>query len=314
VAQSLELPPSDPDEETELGIDAVLRAEVGRRLKEHAPEAIRQWLREECERARVDSHSVRRAGVVFMEAVLDGDREREEVLGAWLRGEPVQPSEVQRHGVRETLESGTAFRFLRSLIQLLRALDVPGLVLLFDELDRVMSLTVRRRRAIGDNLRQMIDHCGQATLPALLWVYAVPPEFMTTVVPEYAALEQRLRGAARFSSESPLSPIIDLDHLPLGPTELLQKIGQKLLDLYQEAYAPLDAKLQGKNLYRLAEELGESQLESGTRRTFVKAAVQLLVEQGRGKERALGDAEVRALGRRGAAAAPPPMADEETFA
>jgi hypothetical protein len=313
VARSLEMPPADADEEAPLGIDAVLRAEIERRQKEHDPDAIRGWLHEECATARVDSHSVRRAGVLFLEAVLDGESSASEILGAYLRGESVTSAEMERFGLREAMDSATAFRFLRSLIQILRALDVPGLVLLFDELDRVMSLTVRRRRAIGDNLRQMIDHCGQATLPALLWVYAVPPEFLTTVVPEYAALEQRLRGATRFSAESPLSPIIDLDHLPLGPTQMLQRIGQKLLSLNEEAYGPLDPKLQNENLFRLAEELGESQLESGTRRTFVKAAIQLLVQQKRGKERRLTDSEIRTLGQRGAVPAATPLEDEETF-
>jgi len=99
----------------------------------------------------------------------------------------------------------------------LRALELPGVVLLFDELDRIMSLTVKKRRAIGDNLRQMMDECGQAVLPALLWVYAVPPEFMRVIVPEYPALQQRLKGAGGMSAQSPLAPLIDLDRLPLAP-------------------------------------------------------------------------------------------------
>ena len=52
----------------------------------------------------------------------------------------------------------------------------------------------------------------------------LPPEFMTEVVPEYAALQQRLKGAARFSGLSPLQPIIDLDRLELAPAELFERI------------------------------------------------------------------------------------------
>jgi len=170
--------------------------------------------------------------------------------------------------------------FLRSLVQVLRALEVPGLILLFDELDRVMSLSVKRRKAIGDNLRQMIDHCGQATLPALLWVYAVPPEFMTTVVPEYPALEQRLRGAAEFSRRSPLEPVIDLDHLPIEPEEFFRRIGTRLRELFELAHGHrFDPAMQDHNVALLAVVMAEEALETGSRRTFVKRVIHLLHEQ-----------------------------------
>ena len=47
---------------------------------------------------------------------------------------------------------------------------------LFDEMDRVMSLTAKRRMILADNLRELIDSTGQSRLPGMLWVYAVPPD------------------------------------------------------------------------------------------------------------------------------------------
>lgn len=277
VARRLELPPSGEDEESEPGIDVVLRTLIEQRVAEYGEETVRTWLTDEFARARVDNRAMRRAAEVFMTAVLDHDDEKEDVAAAFLRGEDVRREELVPLRIREQLESKTAFAFLRALVQVLRALDVPGVILLFDELDRVMSLSVKRRKAIGDNLRQMIDHCGQATLPALLWVYAVPPEFLTTVVPEYPALEQRLRGAAEFSSSSPLGPVIDLDHLPLAPAELFKRIGLRLLELFEVAHATeFDHDLQHHNIELLARSMAEEALESGTRRTFVKRAVELL--------------------------------------
>jgi len=177
----------------------------------------------------------------------------------------------------------------------LRELDVPGVILLFDEMDRVMSLSVKRRKSIGDNLRQMIDHCGQATLPSLLWIYAVPPEFRTTVVPEYPALEQRLRAAGRFSAGSPLEPVIDLNALPIGPEELFRRIGQRLFELFQLGREEqLDSATQEHNLALLARHMGKNALEIGTRRTFVKQAVQLLHRQAQ-EERRLEESEIEAL-------------------
>ncbi|MBM4061076.1 MAG: hypothetical protein FJ265_08265 [Planctomycetes bacterium] len=314
VARSLELPPAGPDEDGRPGIDSLLRFVVEDRAQKHGVPAVRSWLHEELAQAHVESTAVRRAAERFMLAVLNRDDEIEELTAAFLRGEKVSASELAPLRVREQLDSAHAFRFLRSLAQLLRAMDLPGVVMLFDEMDRVMSLSVRRRRAIGDNLRHMIDHCGQSTLPSVLWVYAVPPEFMTSVVPEYPALEQRLKGAATFSTTSPLNPIIDLDRMPLGAADLFLLIGRRLLQLYEQGHGcQFDTRTQDDNLRRLARHLGENQLESGTRRTFVKAAVQLLDAQHRQEQKVLTEAEIRALASRSAAPEVGSLEGEEDF-
>ena len=280
VARNLELPPESTAAMPDRGIDAVLVGLVRERVKANGAEVFREWLVEEFRRAQVESHAVRRAAFLLMTAVLDKDYELEELMGAFLRGEAVSKGELSGHQVREELESRTAFRFLRSLIQVLRALDIPGVILLFDEMDRVMSLSVKRRKSIGDNLRQMIDHCGQATLPALLWVYAVPPEFRTTVVPEYPALEQRLRGAGSFSATSPLEPVIDLNDLPLDAEQLFLRIGMRLFDLFQIWKGGLlQEDIQRHNVDLLARHMGRDALEVGSRRLFVKQVVHMLHEQ-----------------------------------
>jgi len=181
-------------------------------------------------------------------------------------------------------------------------------------MDRNMSLSAGRRRAIGDNLRQMIDYCGQSQLPGVVWCYAVPPEFMDTIVPEYPALAQRLKGAGRFSNASPIQPIIDLDHLPMGSTELLESIGERLLHLSQIANDfTFDADLQKENIGALAIELGERSFESGTRRTFVKAVVTMIEAQRREGERAVSADEIRELAGAGSAEGPDLMPGEVAF-
>ncbi len=313
VAANLEAPPEGEDVEPDKGIGEVLRAEVERRKAEAGEEGLVEWLEEEVGKARIENHAYRRAALLFMKALLEGDGEKEELLEAYLRGETVDLSELKPLGVRAVLEEHNAFSFLKSMIQLFHVLGLPGVVLLFDEIDRVMSLTVRRRRTIADNLREMIDSCGRSELPALVFLYAVPPEFMTTLVPEYPALEQRLRGARRFSSASPLSPLIDLDHLALGAEELLRLIGYRLLALHQAAYQDsLDETIQKKNIQALAGEIAGSQLESGSRRTFVKALVQMLTEQRKGEERILEPLEIRELAGEGETLGPD-LDGEEVF-
>lgn len=312
VVRSIEMPPVSEEEVSQPGIDVVLRMVLDSKVRAHGDAAVREWLRSELALARIESASIRRAAECFLLAILDGDDDAADRMRAYLLGEDVAMSELSQHRVREALDKKQAFRFLRSIAQLLRVLDVPGLVLLFDEMDRVMSLGAKRKRSIGDNLRQMIDHCGQASLPAVLWIYAVPPEFMTTVVPEYPALEQRLKGSATLSVKSPLAPLIDLDHLSMGAVELFEAIGDRLSALYERAHGiQLDRRTITKNLSALARELGENQFESGTRRTFVKAAVQMISAQHREGTRILSADEIRALANRGVVAPIPTLEDEE---
>jgi hypothetical protein len=238
----------------------------------------------------------------------------EELLGDYLRGEELDSKELARWRLRERLDDTNAFRWLRSMAQCLSALGLPGVVLMFDEMDRNMSLSVSRRRAMGDNLRQMIDYCGQSLLPGVVWCYAVPPEFMDTIVPEYPALAQRLKGAAQFARGSPLQPVIDLDHLPLGATALLEAIGLRLLEVAECAHdVNYDRDVQGQNVRALARELGERQFESGTRRQFVKAVVSMIDAQRRQPESVLSAEEVRGLAGAAAHDAPATMAGETDF-
>ena len=314
VACSLQSPPADLLEEADLGFDAVLRAEIRRRAELLPEEQLVEWVKEEIGHGRVDSHAVRRAAELHLLAILSGDEDVEEVTGSYLRGEDVMRGELRPLKIREDLTEKSAYRFLRSLTQVLRAMGIPGVALLFDEMDRVLSLTVRRKKEIGDNLRQMIDHCGRQELPGLILAYAVPPEFMSVVVPEYPALEQRLRSARKFSATSTLAPIIDLDTLPLSPTELLTEIGEKILALFPAAEGTeIDAALQRENLKALAVEFGEHQLESGSRRRFVKAVVAVLQEQAREGERALTSQDIRLHAGRAAMSALPPLDEEEVF-
>lgn len=314
IARRIELPVEDLEVAPNPGLDRMLRQVAEQRIEESGAAAFVEWLRGEFSRANVESRSFARAVGHFLEAVALSNQDQERLVGDYLVGEDVPAAELAALQLRETFTDTVAFRWLRSLAQCIVALRLPGIVLMFDEMDRNMSLSVRRRRAIGDNLRQMIDYCGQSALPGVVWCYAVPPEFMDTIVPEYPALAQRLKGPLEFSELSPNQPLIDLDHLPMSADELLLAIGTRLLELAQRAYGHnFDRALQESNLRELATELSARQFETGTRRTFVKAAVSLLEAQRRGGERTLARKEVEALAGAHAEVALEPMPGETEF-
>ncbi len=315
VASGLELAPTDLDEQPEPGIDVVLRTLARTRASENGQQAFIDWLRGEFEEAPVANRSYRKAVSAYMRAVLDHDFDRRDLLADYLRGTRVPASDLTELRIREQLSETNAFGFLKSLTQCLAELQVPGVVLLFDEMDRNLSLSPKRRIAIGDNLRQMIDQCGQATLPGVLWCYAVPPEFMTTIVPEYPALAQRLKSVSSVSTSNPLGPLIDLDRLGIGAVELMCILGRRLVSLYNIGFeTALDGALQEKNIGLVAEEYGAMQFESGTRREFVKVAIQVLSDQHLAGERELTAADLRAfISPSGAGGLEPLEGEQEIF-
>lgn len=280
VSGSLAAPPVEAGLEPTRGLPDVLRDMAEETLMGLDAAERDRWFRRTAMRIPVDSHSFRRAGAEFLRCVVENDREGEALLEAWLRGDSVPRGELKRFGLYETIEKSNAFQALRSMCQLLVGYGFPGLVLMFDEVDRNLSLSNRRIQALGDNLRQVIDLCGASQLPGVLFLYAVPPEFLRLVVPEYPALDQRLRSPLPMSRHSPQAALIDLEGLALQPEALLEAIGNRLLEVFMKAYEwePTMAIQQG-NLQALARASAHFSFEVGHRRLFVKTWVAFLQQQ-----------------------------------
>jgi len=162
---------------------------------------------------------------------------------------------------------------LRSLCQSVRTLGYTGLVLLFDEGDRMLSVGGKSEKTATDNLREVIDRCRD-DLPGTMFMYAVPPEFVNSVIPKYQALAQRVQTPNYFSRSNPFSPQISLEKLDVSDVELLTEIGNRLLPIFEVAYAiRLDHDIQAQNIALFSEAARNSFLAISHRRLFVKAIV-----------------------------------------
>jgi len=197
-------------------------------------------------------------------------------------------------GVTGKITRTNAFRMLRSLAQTVRALSYSGLLLLFDEVDRMSSIGGKAERLATDTLREVIDRCRDE-LPGAMFVYAVPPPFISDVVPRYPALQQRLRAPGHFSRTNPFSPQISLERLDLAEDDLMLAIGEKLLPIFETAFrAGLDAKIQHANAAILANVARDVFLDVSHCRLFVKAFVTELSRQHAEGERLLTETEAAA--------------------
>lgn len=250
--------------------------------------------------SRIDSTSYRYAILHMLEALLRGDMARRELLTLWLHGEEVNTeamSELRRLNVTQKISRSNAFQMLRSLAQTVRALGFNGLCLLFDEMDRQMSLSRRAMSTITDNLREVIDRTRE-DLPGTLFVYAVLPTFIYEVVPRYPALQQRLQVqiGRYFSHTNPFSPVISLDKLDLEEQELLVKIAERLQPIFEIAYeARLDTDLQMRNAGRLAEAALRVLTGTSHRRIFISALIREWYRQWQESESELSEADADML-------------------
>lgn len=311
VARRVAMPPRVAMQAPGYGLAELLRALVddklaaaeGVRVNDHeARRDVERWLRTVVGRAPCESPSFRQAVVGFCLAHLAEDHYAAAPLEAWLMGEPVPPSEVRHLGVYEQLSRANGFTMLRCLTQMMRGLELAGTALLFDEVDRNLSVSAKRSHVIGDNLRQVIDLCGRSQLPSTLFMYAVPPEFMRQVVPDYPALQQRLKSPVPLSVKSPQAALIDLERLDLEPTELLVELADKVVGLFEEARgAKLDRALHRDNARHLATAAVDAAFEINHRRLFVKTWVDLLNRQLVDGEKRLSAASAQALVRTGQA-------------
>jgi len=224
----------------------------------------------------IDSLSFHKAVQGYLNGLLRGQERRLESLQRWLHGEEVSPEDMRdlrSIGVTEKINKNNAFKMLRSLCQTVRALGYTGLALLFDEGDRMLSIGGKAEKTATDNLREVIDRCRE-DLPGALFMYAVPPDFLHTVVPKYPALQQRIQAPNYFSRANPFSPQIDLEHLDVPDEELLRQIAYRLMPIFEIAFGvKLDSDIQAENIRLFSEAARNSYLAISHRRLFVKALV-----------------------------------------
>lgn len=287
VANHLMLQPASIMDPPQLGICNVVRRVIDDKLQKTVdahvadPTAeVTKWIMTKLSRVWCESHSCRQAIAQLALACLQNNYQREQILEAWLLGENIVSPELKECGVYEQISKANGFTMMRSLLQMIVALDLPGTVLLFDEVDRNLSVSSKRSHIIGDNLRQVVDLCGRHQLPHTLFMYAVPPEFMRTVVPDYPALYQRLKSPVPLSVRSPQAVLIDLEKLDLAPEKLLTQLGIKLIDVFEDARSvALNHEMQEKNAQTLAKACTDAVFEVNHRRLFVKTWVDFLYQQ-----------------------------------
>lgn len=153
----------------------------------------------------------------------------------WLLGEGYLGKIHKNYGILQKIDRTTAFPMIRSLLRWIREIGYSGLIILFDEAERVPSLSTKQKEMHLSNLREIIDECGHANFQGTMFFYAVPDEnFFEGRTQIYEALKQRLTTV--FNELNPTGVKIELEKVVYNQLDFLKNIGLKLKNIYETAY------------------------------------------------------------------------------
>ncbi len=140
-------------------------------------EDLRETLLTEIEKNQeIESISFSKAVKAAFKALLDKQEEDFLNICQWLTGEGFNRKVHGKFGILQRIDRTTAFTMIRSLVQWVKQIGFSGLVILLDEAERVPSLSTKQRELHLNNLRELIDECGQTSFQGVMIFYAVPDE------------------------------------------------------------------------------------------------------------------------------------------
>lgn len=170
----------------------------------------------------------------YYRALHDADFRSAQGLLAWLGGQPhTERVLLKKAGVRGAVDGQAALNFLSGLLQLLQELDMPGLVLVLDEVETLQRLPQDARAKSLNVLRQLVDGLAAGQFPGLCVILTGTPEFFTGArgIRALPPLHQRVQ--ADFGDEVKFDNLrAPQVRLPPFDEERLLSVGRKVRTLY----------------------------------------------------------------------------------
>ncbi|MCD6254907.1 MAG: DUF2791 family P-loop domain-containing protein [Deltaproteobacteria bacterium] len=191
----------------------------------------------------------------------------------WLKLEGYDREMHKKFGILVPIDRSNAFSMIRSLVQWVKSIGYSGLIILFDEVEQISSLSTRQRELVLSNLRELIDACVHTSFRHVMIFYALPDErFFEGPSHVYEALRQRISSVFDFFNPSGVK--IKLEKIKDDPIGLLEDIGNKLRHIYETAYGIRFDNEINNMIGLIAQEAYERRFgDIGYMRLFVQAVI-----------------------------------------
>jgi hypothetical protein len=202
----------------------------------------------------------------YFEARIDNDRDTVSLLERWFRGEPG----VGIRGILRPVSKVTGKEYLRCLSAFLIGVGYKGLLIIIDELERIMEESQIRRRKSYTILRELIDNVdGENGMRRTCLYAAAPPgqfESQKGFI-EVEALASRIQAplVLRPGLVDYTATIIDLDTAPLTEDEQVE-LARNIRGIHSIARDwPAEAFISDTELKSLVKEINAERTYTDTR-------------------------------------------------
>lgn len=181
-----------------------------------------------------------RAFLTYIKARISQDGELSNASAAWIKGEKNLPAAVKaRFDVKGDIDKSTSMDSLKAFIHLLKLTGCSGLLILVDELELVMNLRVDIRKGCYENLRYIIDSCGENEFGNCMFVFAGTATIFEDPekgIKTYQALDQRLGETGSKGTQGSYDMRQTVLRLEKLDNEELQTLTNRIVQLHQTAY------------------------------------------------------------------------------
>ncbi len=175
-------------------------------------------------------------------------------LISWLCGSGnVAASAKKRAGIKGDIGSRDALDYLRGVLEIAKAADYKGLLIVIDEAETILRMRSDSRHKSLNGIRQIADAAG--SYPGMLWLFTGTPDFFESRhgVGGLAPLHDRIRFLKQGRFASLRQPQLEL--VPFD-AERLRAVALKLREIFpSEDRAALEAKVSDEFVGRLVDEV-----------------------------------------------------------
>ena len=171
-----------------------------------------------------------------LEALLNGSSTRSVTVSDLYKADRELPRPLGK------LTNRSAPVWLRSLLSLPGALGFRGVLVMFDETERVLhKLSSYQKRSQLANIRNLVDYCALSALSGCMILYAASEDFVETARKDLDALAQRIEPPSLLKNQSPSSirsVWTDLDDLTNPQTHdpgFFEGLGKRVIEVGVDA-------------------------------------------------------------------------------
>ncbi|NHN34377.1 BREX system ATP-binding domain-containing protein [Paenibacillus agricola] len=200
-------------------------------------------------------------------------------LQIFLLGGKVNVTELRRQGltgVKAPLTQRNAELVLKTALGGLYRLGLPGVMLLFDENEKTLTLTrnapTQKQRVAANLMRRLIDGCTTGLLVGTVSIFAVLPDFLDACATAYPALGQRLQ-MVRDGLKTPAWRIPVLPVTLINEIRSQEQFVEEAINVFLQYAQILQLSAEGleETLRNTGETIIEHNVGSGYKRELMKA-------------------------------------------